>query len=190
VIATRIFWGKELPKEVSHSLANTRVKCFVGCGHIWRMEAWHSIPNYPSWFVFYGEEEFASYELFKKKWEVWFVPNILVHHRVNIKSRKKNKDYTIRLRRSLRSGWYLYFLFCPVKLIPRKFFYTLWMQLKLKVFKGDFKALQAIIRAACDVIVNTPKLIRFRNTLTNEEHNIYNTLPDAVIYWYPQKQIE
>jgi hypothetical protein len=36
------------------------VKSFVGCGHAWRMKAWHEIPNYPEWFEFYGEENYAS----------------------------------------------------------------------------------------------------------------------------------
>src|SRR5690606_6819240 len=118
VMALRVFWGKTLSANLNHALTNKRVKGFVGCGHVWRMEAWKNIPNYPDWFVFYGEEEFAGYHLFKNDWEVWFVPDVLVHHRVDIKSRKKDADYQIRLRRSLRSGWYLYFLFYPWALIP------------------------------------------------------------------------
>src|SRR5690606_33502883 len=88
VIAFRIFWGKDAPDHVNHNLENTQVKGFVGCGHVWRMDAWRSIPNYPEWFVFYGEEEFASYQLFKNNWEVHYVPDVLVHHRVDIKNRK------------------------------------------------------------------------------------------------------
>ena len=34
-------------------------------------------------FLFYGEEEFAGFQLFKKEWEVWFVPAVLVHNRVD-----------------------------------------------------------------------------------------------------------
>ena len=188
VIAFRIFWGKELPQKISHTLDNTRVKGYVGCGHVWRMAAWRSIPNYPDWFVFYGEEEFASYHLFKKNWEIWFVPDVLVHHRVHIKSRKQNKDYTIRLRRSLRAGWYLYFIFYPVKLIPRKFFYTLWMQLKLKVFKGDLKAFIAILGAIFNLIINVPKLLFTRSALTNLQYQKFMSLPDPVIYWQPLKK--
>jgi hypothetical protein len=42
------------------------LQSFVGCGHVWRMDAWRTIENYPEWFYFYGEEDFASYLLFKK----------------------------------------------------------------------------------------------------------------------------
>jgi len=183
VIAFRVFWGKVLPNHVNHSLVNKRVKGFVGCGHVWRMDAWRSIPNYPDWFIFYGEEDFASFQLFKNNWKIWFVPDILIHHRVDVKERKKHKDYKTRLRRSLRSGWYLYVLFYPLKQIPKKLAYTLWMQLKLKVFKGDFKALLAILGAVFNVIFNLPRLVYYRKALTNLEYNAYKKLPDTFVYW-------
>lgn len=182
VIASRIFWGKDLPSNLADAMSSTRVKGFVGCGHVWRMDAWRSIPNYPDWFVFYGEEEFASYQLFKNKWEVWYVPALFIQHRVDVKSRKKNKDYTTRLRRSLRSGWYLYFMFYPLHLIPKKFLYTLWIQLKLKVLKGDFKALKAILWALFDLIVNLPKCF-VGNRLSSNQIAQYRELEDTKIYW-------
>ncbi|WNH09635.1 glycosyltransferase family 2 protein [Thalassobellus suaedae] len=183
VIAFRIFWGKILPNHVGHSLAEKRVKGFVGCGHVWRMEAWRDIPNYPDWFVFYGEEDFASFQLFKNKWEIWFVPDILVLHRVDVKARKKDVDYTTRLRRSLRSGWYLYILFYPLTEIPKKMTYTFWMQIKLKVLKGDLKALLAILGAVFNVLFNIPRLVYKRKALTNLEYNAYKKLPDTFVYW-------
>jgi glycosyltransferase involved in cell wall biosynthesis len=183
VIACRIFWGNLMPNNVNHSLENKRVKGFVGCGHVWRMDSWRSVPNYPVWFIFYGEEEFASFQLFKNNLEVWFVPDVFVHHRVDVKARKTQKDYTTRLRRSLRSGWFLYVLFYPLKLIPKKIVYTLWIQLKLKVFKGDFKALLAILAAVFNVIFNLPKLVYYREALTYLEYKKYMELTDTFIYW-------
>ncbi|AXP79270.1 N-glycosyltransferase [Mariniflexile rhizosphaerae] len=183
VIAFRVFWGKTLPDNLNHTLVNARVKGFVGCGHVWRMDVWRSLPNYPDWFVFYGEEEFAGFHLFKKDWEIWFVPDVLAHHRVDVKARKKHQDYTTRLRRSLRSGWYLYLLFYPLKYIPKRLAYTLWMQLKLKVFKGDFRALLAILGAIFDVLFNLKRLIFNRNALNNSEYQKYKRLPDTFLYW-------
>ena len=185
-MALRIFWGKVLPENIDHNLENKRVKGFVGCGHVWRMNAWREIPNYPAWFIFYGEEEYASYQLFKKKWEVWFIPDILVQHRVNVNERRKDDDYTTRLRRSLRSGWYLYFLFYPFKYIPRKMVYTLWVQLKLKVFKGDIKAFYALIGALLNVFFNIPRLLCFRNSLSDSEYKLYNSITDTILYWSPE----
>ncbi|MBK0371240.1 glycosyltransferase [Flavobacterium agrisoli] len=189
VIACRIFWGLEEPNNTFSKEKTERTRGFVGCGHVWNMDAWRAIPKYPEWFVFYGEEEFASFQLFKKGWEIHYLPELFVHHRVDIKSRKNNADYQIRLRRSLRSGWYLYFLFYPLHLIPRKMGYSIWMQLKLKVFKGDFQALKALFLAFTDVVRNVPKIIKNKNSLRVEEFKKYQQIPTAKIYWKPQKSI-
>jgi glycosyltransferase involved in cell wall biosynthesis len=183
VIACRIFWGLQLPDSIVSNEKMIRTKGFVGCGHVWNMQAWHDIPNYPDWFVFYGEEEFAAFQLFKKDWEVHYQPDLLVHHRVDVKSRKKDKDYTIRLRRSLRSGWYLYFLFYPLGQIPIRFCYSLWIQIKNKVLKGDFKATIAILQALGDIIINFPKLMKQSNRLGKSEFKVFNDLNETKIYW-------
>jgi len=188
LIAFRIFWGLEEPFEIKSNQKRQRVKGFVGCGHVWRMSAWRDIPNYPEWFEFYGEEDFAAMQLFKKKWEVHYLPEVLVHHRVNIKSRKNNTDYTVRLQRSLRSGWYLYFLFFPIKVIPRKMAYSIWMQLRLKVFKGDYKALKALVFALFNLIGSIPKIIHNKNRFGYGEFSEFRKLGDTKIYWQPEKQ--
>lgn len=185
VVALRIFWGLEAPKTTYSNEVSQRVQGFVGCAHVWRMKAWRTIPPYPEWFVFYGEENFASYQLFQKNWEIHYLPQVLVHHRVDVKARRNHADYTIRLRRSLRSGWYLFFLFFPLKTIPRKMAYSLWMQLKLKVFKGDFKALQAIVLALLDLVWNVPRILKNSNRLTMNEYETYNKLPESKLYWQP-----
>lgn len=188
LLGLRVFWSKEQPSETTSTEHSIRMKSFVGCGHVWRMKAWRAIPNYPEWFVFYGEEDFASYHLFKKNWEIHYLPEVLVHHRVDIKSRKIHTDYSLRLRRSLRSGWYLYFLFLPFQNIPQKMSYSLWMQLKLKVVKGDWRALQAIVSALFDVLKAIPKIIKNSNRLTSEEYRAYQKLENARIYWAPKKE--
>jgi hypothetical protein len=65
------------------------MKSFAGGAHAWRMSAWRQIPDYPSWFIFHGEEDFAAYEMFKKRLEIHYLPSVLVHHRVDLKARKK-----------------------------------------------------------------------------------------------------
>lgn len=186
VIAFRIFWGIDKPKINASTHKIKRVKGFVGCGHVWNMEAWKSIPKYPEWFVFYGEEAFASYQLFRSNWRINYMPDILVHHRVDVKTRKREQDYYVRLRRSLRSGWYLYLLFYPWTIIPRKFMYTLWIQMKQKVFKGDLLVLWVIFQAMFDVFRNLPRLNRNSYRLSISEFRAYSNIPDTEIYWKPK----
>jgi glycosyltransferase involved in cell wall biosynthesis len=186
VIGFRIFWSTSEPASRNTTDQPHRMQSFAGGAHAWRMKFWHQIPEYPSWFVFHGEEDFAAYELFKKQIEIHYLPSILVHHRVDIKARKKNADYGLRLRRSLRSGWNLFFLFFPIQKIPRLLLYTIWMQFKLKVFKGDFKALQAIILALLDCIYFIPKIIKHRNRLTTKEYQEFQKIENIKLYWKPE----
>lgn len=186
VIACRIFWGKELPNNLASNVKREQVQGFVGCAHVWNLKAWRTIPNYPEWFEFYGEEEFASFELFKKGWKVHYVPQLFVQHRVEVKERKKDVDYTWRLRRSLRSGWYIYLLFYPLRTIPKRFLYSLYMQLKLKVFKRDAKAGVAILLAILDLLINLPRICIKRSALTSKEFADYKKLTNPKIYWKPE----
>ena len=66
--------------------------------------------------------------------------------------------------------------------------YSIWIQLKLKVFKGDVKALAALLGALVNLIVNIPRLLYFRNPLNKEEYRDYNMLNDTVIYWTPKNK--
>ena len=186
LIATRIFWSKTAPENTNDNEIPQKVKSYVGCGHVWRMKAWRDIPNYPEWFQFYGEENFASFQLFKTKWEIQYVPELLVLHRVDLKERtKSNNDFAFRYRRSLRADWFNFFLFFPISKIPRKLSYSIWMQCKSKIFKGDFKVIKPLFLAIFDLIANFPKLIKHRNALTSEEFNNYLKLNEAKIYWKP-----
>lgn len=185
VTAFRIFWGKKAPSNLLANDRPKRVKGFVGCGHAWRMEAWRATPDYPEWFEFYGEEEFAAYHLFLNDWQIHYFPEVLVHHRVDIKGRKKDKDYTNRLRKSLRAGWYLYMMFIPLLYIPKKMLYSIWMQSKLKVFKGEGKALIAILMALRDVVFNCGKIFRNTQRYSKKDWEKYLSLRDTKIYWKP-----
>ena len=183
VIACRIFWGKTAPTSIFTKEIAQRVKGFVGCGHVWNLKAWRDIPHYPEWFVFYGEEEFASYQLFKKGWEVHYVPELVVQHRVEVKARKNENDYAQRQRRSFRSGWYLYLLFYPWTTIPKKMAYTLWIQIKTKVLNGDGRATKGLVLALFDVLTHMPRLLKESNRFTKEEFKKYSNLEPTKIYW-------
>jgi glycosyltransferase involved in cell wall biosynthesis len=187
LIAFRIFWGLTEPADTISFEFPERVQSFVGCAHVWRMQSWRHIPNYPEWFVFYGEEDFAAYQLFKRDLEVHYFPEIVVNHRVDLKLRKNSADYYIRLRSSLRSGWFLFFLFYPKRIIPRKIVYSIWMQLQLKVFKGDVKVLQVIGLVLFDLFLAITKIIQNSNRLTKTEFDSFDKLPAARIYWQPKK---
>jgi glycosyltransferase involved in cell wall biosynthesis len=188
LIAARIFWGKETPENTKSLEKVQTVKSYVGCGHIWRMKAWRDIPNYPEWFQFYGEENFASLQLFKKKWEIHYVPELFVQHRVHLKNRTQiNNDFAFRHRRSLRADWYNYFLFFPINKVPRKLMYSVWMQIRNKIFKGNFKIIPPLFLALLDLLITFPNLMKHRNSLNSYEYHEYSKLNEVKVYWDPKK---
>lgn len=187
VIAARIFWGKGKTENNSNNGTTQKVKSYIGCGHVWRMSAWRDIPNYPEWFEFYGEENFASFQLLKKRWEVHYVPELFVQHRVDLKNRTQtNNDFAFRYRRSLRADWCNYFLFFPASKIPRTLGYSIWIQFKNKIFKGNVKVIVPLLLALLDLILAVPKLISNRNALTSKEYSNYLKLKETKIYWKPE----
>ncbi|WP_299048769.1 glycosyltransferase family 2 protein [uncultured Polaribacter sp.] len=188
LLSFRIFWNKTPPISINSSHLPHRVKSYAGGAHVIKKIFWNLIPNYPSWFKFYGEEDFVSYYALKHKKEIHYFPQVLTHHRVNLFSRKKHQDYRLRLRRSLRSGWYLYMLFYPLKKIPKLFFYTLWFQLKNKTFIGDLRATVAILQALVDLLVNLPRLLKNAHRLSEKEFEEYQKLPDTQLYWSPKNE--
>ena len=92
------------------------------------MDAWRSIPNYPEWFKFYGEENFASFQLFKKGWEIHYLPNILINHRVENIQRQKNDDFYIRRVNALKADWLNIMLFYPFRSAFRLILYSISKQ--------------------------------------------------------------
>jgi glycosyltransferase involved in cell wall biosynthesis len=187
LIAFRIFWSKVAPQSNQTKAIPERVKSFVGCGHAWRMEAWRSIPSYPEWYEFYGEESFASLQLFKNNWEIHYLPQVFIQHRVDLKQRKNfGQDFTLRYRRGLRAGWYNVFLFYPLPKVIQFFLYSIWMQLKTKILKGQFKVVSPILGALWDLLLVSPKIIKYRTAFTPQEFKDYAKLKEPKIYWKPE----
>jgi len=187
IVSFRVFWSKE---ELENQFTTDQpeiVKSYVGCGHCFRKTAWNEIPDYPDWYIFYGEENFASMQLFKKNWEVHYLPEILVNHRVELKKRYiANNDFEIRFRRSIRADWFNMLLLYPISKIPRILLYSIWIQYKTKIFKGDFRILKPLFLAKWDLITHFGKIVKHRNALTLEEYQKYTKLKEAKIYWKPE----
>lgn len=184
----RIYWDINKPECSQTNLKPYEINSFAGGAHVVRLKYWKHIPKYPDWFVFYGEEDFASYHLFKKGYKIFFNPNVLTHHRVAIKNRINENDFQERLRRSIRVGWYLYFMFYPWKRIPKVILYSFWSHFKSKVIKGDFKTTFALFQAIFDFIINFPKIIKNSNRLTSDEFQKYSKLKPVLLYWKPEDE--
>ncbi|RZJ28994.1 MAG: glycosyltransferase family 2 protein [Flavobacterium sp.] len=186
LIAFRIFWGA-MPPEIQRSDDYPqRVRGFVGCGHAWRMSAWREIPDYPEWYQFYGEEVFAAMQLFKKQIEVHYLPQVFVHHRVDMKKRGEDKaDSVSRFSHSLRNDWNNFLIFYPMGKAVRKIGYSGWTQLNTKVFNGRKELFVPLLKVMKDTVVNVSRIRRNRNPLTDSQYDSFAKLPPAKIFWKP-----
>lgn len=185
VAALRIFWGSSLPPgALETSEEPRRVQSFVGCGHVWRLEAWRSLPPYPAWFEMYGEEAFASYELLRSGWEVHYLSEILVHHRIEIASRPA-AERAWRYRRQLRAGLFLACLFHPRRLLPRHLAYAFWEQMKR--LRGSDRRLIDLLWGAAELVRHSGRLGKERRALSPQQWGLWQSLAPTVIYWTPEE---
>jgi hypothetical protein len=183
VMAFRIYWGIDAISFIPSNEQPSKVQGFVGCGHAWRLSSWNSIPEYPNWFFFHGEEEFASYQLFKKKLSIHYVPNIFVQHRVDRIRRLKDKDFYERYRMSLRSGYYVWFMFMPLSKIPRLVLSSFLAQLRNRLIKGEWFVLRIYLLILWDIIYNFNRIISSSNRLSHEEFSRFEKIPPTKIGW-------
>jgi GT2 family glycosyltransferase len=186
VAAFRIFWGAHPPVSDGSGAQPMQVKSFVGCGHAWRMESWKQLSGYPEWFGFYGEEQYASLQLFRLGWAVDYLPQVLVHHRVDMQQRKKNKTMRlIRARNALRADWFVFALSYPAGVFLRKLGASLRDQL-VAAIRGS-RPLQPVAKAFSDLVLRMPKIAAWRSPLTTSQYRRYQSLPPARIYWKPER---
>jgi GT2 family glycosyltransferase len=184
VAALRVFWGRSLPPGALDCREAPRpVRSFVGCGHVWRMEAWRSLPPYPEWFQAYGEEAFASFELLRRGWEVHYLPSVLVHHRV-VPRERPAAERVWRYRRQLRAGLYLACLFHPTRELPRRLAYSFWDQLRRRAWREP-RVLLDLMWVAKELGLGAPRLLRSRSPLDELAWRTWRTLPPEVVYWTP-----
>lgn len=188
VISFRIFWSKQ--ETVNHFTEDKAivVNSFAGGAHCFRKSMWEAIPNYPEWYQFYGEETFASLQLFKKHFEIHYVPEVLVQHRVELKSRAlDSSQYSLRLKRHLRADWFNYFLLYPPNAACKSLLYSIIIKCKSILFGKNYKLIKPLLLALLDLIVFLPKLIKNRQALTKLEFENYRKLNPVKIYWHPEK---
>jgi glycosyltransferase involved in cell wall biosynthesis len=188
VISFRIFWSKQ--ETVNHYTAEKAaiVNSFAGGAHCFRKSMWEAIPNYPEWYQFYGEETFASLQLFKKQFEIHYVPEVLVQHRVELKRRALDaSQYALRLKRHLRADWFNYFLLYPINAAFKSLIYSVVMKCKTILRSKNHRLILPLLLAMLDLFIFLPKLIKNRQALTPLEYKNYQKLNPAKIYWQPEK---
>lgn len=183
VLAFKIIWSREIDKIPNLKFQNYRVKSFGAGAHAMNMKYWSNISDLPEWYKFYGEEDFITLSLFKKKKEVHFNNKYLVQHRVDLSSRMKNKDKYKRQFLALRSNWFNYLIFFPKRIAFQKILYSAFVRIKKDVIIGrDLRVVANLFGVTTNLILFFPKVYKFSNRLTLDEYKKFQQIKDA--QWY------
>jgi glycosyltransferase involved in cell wall biosynthesis len=179
-----VFWSKSEPIKLESKMNGIFVSDYVGCAHAFYKEIWQKLTPYPSWYFFYGEEQFIGYQLFKIKKMIRFNPNIIFNHRVDNKSRIKAEDYYWRLRKAMRANWNNQLIFTPLRYLVLNITKSVVKNGIQKFSFRDYRLTLSWILALLDIVRDTPRRFEYRKLrLTTSEWNQYKLLPPAPIYW-------
>lgn len=81
----------EPPEKSNLSTEKKTLKSYIGCGHIISRKLIDTLKPYRAEFVFYGEELDYSIRAFQNGFNVVTKDNLVVHHRIDWKTRHKQK---------------------------------------------------------------------------------------------------
>jgi GT2 family glycosyltransferase len=191
VLAFRIFWDRQPPPPGAADVwspddSDRRVDGFVGCGHAWRLDAWRELSaatgGYPTWFRTYGEEAWATRWLFAHGWEVRYLPEVLVHHRVT-PSERPAAERAERGRLQLRSGLFTLLLTAPATRIPRLLGHVMKSQLSRH---RSLRTVGDLARVGGSVIRHLPRMVAERRAMSEDAWRRWLRLDPAEIYWRPK----
>lgn len=190
VLAFRIFWDRQPPppgaeRAWSPEESGRPVDGFVGCGHAWRLDAWRELSEatggYPAWFRTYGEESWATRWLFAHGWEVRYLPQVLVHHRVTPAERPA-AERAERGRLQLRSGIFTILLTAPAARLPRLLAHVVKSQLTRH---RSLRTVSDLLRVGASVLGHLPRILTERRALSPDAWRRWVDLDPAEIYWRP-----
>lgn len=187
VLAFPIWWGMEAPIPADTLTERERpVRSWIGCGHAIRMSMWRLIDGYPSWFIFGGEEQHAAMQLFRIGYAVWYVPSVLVHHRVSNTQRRGTAEAWYKYWRGLHAGWCVFLTFYPMPYAARAVLASMILQLRQRFLKErSIQHGRWLLRALIELCRNARRLLVERQPLTLSEFARWQEIEEPIVYWTP-----
>jgi len=132
---------------------------FIGCGFAIRKSVYNKTNGFPVWIDIYGEESCLSIEVLDKGYDILYVNEIKINHRVNKEQRKLEKQNYFRFEKQLKNSAYYFLVYYP---------YPLWNILKLyrhnfkKYALTDWKCFKIFIKTIFVVLINVFRVLKYR----------------------------
>lgn len=91
---------------------------FVGCGFAISNVAYSSIKGFPEFIDIYGEEPCVALQILDAGFNIKYVPEIVVNHRIDIEKRKQQGKNYFRFEKQLKNSIRFYTVYYPKPVIP------------------------------------------------------------------------
>lgn len=151
--------------KVDFSKSNYKVSEFVGCGFAILKTSYDETNGFPKWMDIYGEESCVSIELLDLGYELLWVNDIVINHRVDLSQRKKAGKNYFRFKKQLinSNNFFVVYYRYPFKAIMKCFIHNfITYALADKIyFKLFFQSLFEFFK-------KLPKVIKFRSPVKQQ----------------------
>jgi GT2 family glycosyltransferase len=132
---------------------------FVGCGFAIRKAVYLETDGFPVWIDIYGEEPALALEVLNLGYDIWYVPEIKVNHRVDIEQRKLIGRNYFRFEKQLKNAVRSYIVYYPNPYL--KILKVLYHNLKKYGLK-DIVYFKAFVKVLFVTILKLPYILHYR----------------------------
>ncbi|WP_417236788.1 glycosyltransferase family 2 protein [Bizionia paragorgiae] len=152
---------------------------FVGCGFAIKKETYFKTRGFPDWIDIYGEESCVSLEVLANNEQILYTNAVSVNHRVDIIARKKAGHNYFRFEKQLKNTFYYYLVYYKYPIV--KLLKLLYHNFKKYALK-DFTFFKAYVRAIATIILNLPKILKYRKPVSRSCIALKNSLPSPIFH--------
>jgi len=152
---------------------------FIGCGFAIKKETYFKTRGFPVWIDIYGEESCVSLEVLANNEQILYTNAVSVNHRVDIIARKKAGHNYFRFEKQLQNTFYYYLVYYRYPIVKLlKLLYHNFRKYALK----DFTFFKAYVRAIATIILNLPKILKYRQPVSRSCIALKNSLPSPIFH--------
>ena len=101
ILSFHIFNGPVIPENIACKQQPQYAQDFVGCGALFRTAALREVGGYSAFFAGEFEERELSVPMLKAGWAAYFLPTVLIHHRVSPLQRQAVRSWMRAFRNKL-----------------------------------------------------------------------------------------
>lgn len=135
---------------------------FVGCGFAISNKVYRQTKGFPVWIDIYGEESALAMEVMDLGYEIQYMPQFIVNHRVDREKRKLQGKNYFRFERQLRNAFRLYLVYYPnpIKILSK----LLWHNFN-KYALSDSIYFKLYWKAVANMLFNFFYILKFRKPI-------------------------